>query len=319
MKHIYRTWKCWLLVSGEQYIAALGGGVTILNRTTLEIVHHFSGFRYILGGVFISDDILAIFTGEQKIFFLQISEKKLLWACPRPRQLAHSGDIQCCHIPGTEKLACIARGKHSLREHFFLLIDCNYQTISIQEIPDCYRLVSALIYDAAFGLAFLCSEADNNGRGNMLYKIVGLEDRGAFSTICAWESLQSLGGYSGRFLFMKNYRTETPEMWLWKLDYSPGLHQLKCKEEVLLPFPVFRLERGPVGPKKKYLPKISWIDEKKGLLTTCNSNWIGLYDFFNKKIVIEAEKDEINCGMVLDGNLLIGSEKGLFVEGINLA
>ena len=95
------------IVSNEKYIAVIGCGITILERETFAFVHRFSGIRHVHGGLFPDDDVLAVFTGEQHLYFFQISEKKRLWDCPRPSQLAPTGDMRCCSIPGVNQIICI--------------------------------------------------------------------------------------------------------------------------------------------------------------------------------------------------------------------
>ena len=123
MQSIFRKWNCWNIASNNEYIATFGSGVTVLKRSTLEEIHHFTGIKYIMGGMFVSEDILVVYTTEQKIFFLQIPEKRIIWACPRHRKISAVGDIRCCLIPGTHKIACIAAGKSSLENYFFMLVD----------------------------------------------------------------------------------------------------------------------------------------------------------------------------------------------------
>ena len=132
-------------------------------RSTFELVHQFTGIRHIHGGFFLNGDVLAVLTGEQRLYFFQISEKRLLWECPRPRQLAPMGDMQCCQIPGTDQIACIAAGKQSLEEHFLLLVNYKKQTSSLHVIPDCRRVILSLVWEKSLGLALLSYEANVSG------------------------------------------------------------------------------------------------------------------------------------------------------------
>ncbi|MEI3094645.1 MAG: hypothetical protein V8T48_12245 [Oscillospiraceae bacterium] len=106
-RNVYR------IASSAEYIAALGYGITSMFISSPEYAISTEDF--------LNGDVLVVFTGEQRLYFFQISEKRLLWECPRPRQLAPMGDMQCCQIPGTDQIACIAAGKQSLEEHFLLL------------------------------------------------------------------------------------------------------------------------------------------------------------------------------------------------------
>ena len=74
MVTIDKKWECWGIAHNDQYIATIGNGVTVWNRATLDLVHHFAGMRWIHGGIFVNDDVLMV-----KTFLLSnISEKATL-------------------------------------------------------------------------------------------------------------------------------------------------------------------------------------------------------------------------------------------------
>ena len=290
-----------------EYIAAIGNGITILKRNTCELVHQFAGIRHIHGGFFLGDDVLAIFTGEQRLYFFQISEKKLLWECPRPQQLASLGDMKCCPIPGTDQIVCIAEGKQGINEHFLLLVDYKNRTCSLQPIPNCHRVVASVTWEQTLGVTLLSYEAKENG--NLAYNIIKLGDSGALSTLCEWECSQRVNAYSGKHLFLNNNRGREAQLWMCELTFSAQHQRWKWSNAQSLPIPYFKTP-GPVGAGV-HLPYVSWVDEVSGLLTACTSDWIGVCDFRNCRMVAEYNGKSINCGMVLDGNLLVGSSNGV--------
>lgn len=316
MKTVYRSNQCYQIAHSTQYIAAMGHGITVLKRDTFEFVHRFTGLRWIHGGLFLNEDILAVYTGEQRLYFFQISEKKLLWACPRPRQLASSGDMECCQIPGTEKLACIARGKKDMREHFLLVADCKNQTFSIQEIPNCYCVVRSLALTRPLGLTALSYEA--KGDGAELYRLIRIEE-GRTSVLNEWESFRPfISAYSGNYVFLEEYAEHGAQLYVHPLDLSKQSQPYQCEDAVALPIPSYFVKGPWVGaPGKFLLPSVSWVDEESGLLTACRPEWIGVCDFHNQKLLAEYSGEDIHCGIILDGNLLIGRSKGIAMEHLN--
>lgn len=306
-RNVYR------IASSAEYIAALGYGITIWKRSTFELVHQFTGIRHIHGGFFLNDDVLVVFTGEQRLYFFQISEKRLLWECPRPRQLAPMGDMQCCQIPGTDQIACIAAGKQSLEEHFLLLVNYKKQTFSLHAIPDCRRVILSLVWEKSLGLALLSYEA--NVSGGLACNIIQAEDSETFSTLYEWECGQSMNAFSGKHLFLNDYRGQTAQVWMRELVLSEERQHLEWGNAVPLPIPFFKTP-GPVGTGV-HLPYISYVDESSGLLTACTLSWIGVCDFRSRRTVAEFSGDGIYCGIILDGNLLIGTSKGIAVERLH--
>lgn len=296
------------------YIATLGSGITILTRSKHEFVHHFTGIYNIHGGFFLDENILVVYTGEQRLYFFQIPEKKLIWKCPRPKQLASSGDMRCCQIPGTGKIVCIAMGKQSLREHFYLLIDYNQQTIRSYNIPNCYRVVHSLAWSQSLGATFLSYEA--KGDGKLQYRITGLDEDGTLTTLLEWEAYQSVNSYSGNYLFMNDHSKQEPQLMVYKLSKSSQPQKLVWEDTFQLPVPFF-CSKGPVGTEKMLLPSISWVDEETGLLTSHTPNWIGVYSLPTKKLIGEFRQNNISYGTIINSNLYIGCIPGLWVSNLD--
>lgn len=284
--------------------------MTILQRSTLEEIHHFTGIRYIIGGMFINEDVLAVYTTEQKLFFLRISDKSVIWTCSRPKNLSSFGDIRCCSILGTQKIACVAAGKKSMREHFLMLVDFEEKSVSLKEIPDCCRVVHSLTWTEEFGLSFLTSEA--KGNEILLYKIFGVSDQGDCTKLCEWESPETVDTYCGNFIFMK---CNKPNLHLkgYKLELSPDTQKITLQNSFLILFPSI-CSRRLVGAEREYLPSITWMDEKCGLLIGNTSDWLGLYDYINDQMISEYSQRQISCGAVIDNTLLIGCLPGLFAD-----
>lgn len=308
-----RRWPCWEISHNDQYIATIGAGISIWDRATLEFVHHFTGIRWIHGGIFVNDDVLMVFTGEQKLFFFQISKKKLLWTVSRPRELAASGDMCCCHIPGTEKVCCIAQGKKSLDEHFVLIVDWSSQKILIHQILNCYRVVSNLVWSQELGLSFLSRQAKGNNK-TMLYRIIKVDDVGNALILYDEESDLSFLAYSGRYLFFADYNGQIPEAKAYPLEQPTIIDNLTLGEPLRIPITPL-LTSSSVGTKRLVFPHVCCVDECTGLLVVCNKQkWVGVYDFINGKAIMELQDGEVNCGKLLDTRLLIGYSSGFSVE-----
>lgn len=313
MLTIDKRWECWEIAHNDRYIATIGNGVTVWNRATLELVHRFTGVRWIHGGIFVNDDVLMVYTGEQKLFFFQISERKLLWAAPRPRELDVSGDMCCCHIPGTEKVACVTQGKKSLDEHFLLIVDWNTQEQCLQRIPDCYRVVSHFVWTPVLGLTFLSWQAKGDNV-TMLYRIFRMDNTGSCTILYDEESLLSVLAYSGHYLFMADYSGQTPEACVYPLEQSTARDTLRLGKPLPTGIPPL-LTDGPVWARKLVFPQICWVDENAGLLVACTKQkWVGVYDFLNAKMITEQHNSEVIYGKLLDGKLLMGCASGFSVE-----
>ena len=316
MVTIDKKWECWGIAHNDQYIATIGNGVTVWNRATLDLVHHFAGMRWIHGGIFVNDDVLMVYTGEQKLFFFQISQRKLLWAVPRPSELDSSGDMCCCHIPGTEKIACIARGRKSLNDLFLLTVDWNAQELCLQCIPDCYRVVSNFVWTQQLGLTFLSRQAKGDDT-TMVFRIHQVDNIGKSLILYSGESTHSILAYSGNYLFMADYSSTPPKSSVYPLEQSSVRDNLKLGSPLSLPI-LPLLEKGPVGTQRFIFPRICWINEKTGLLVACsNRKSVGIYDFLNVKMISEYPNGKVLYGKLLDGRLLIGCASGFAVELLN--
>lgn len=315
MLTIDKRWQYWEIAHNDRYIATIGEGVTVWNRATLEPLHHFTGLKWIHGGIFVNEDVLLVYTGEQKLFFFQISEKKLLWAAPRPRELAVSGDLCCYPIPGTEKVACIAQGKKSLEEHFLLVVDWRTQEQRIQQIPDCYRVVSHLVWTQELGLTFLSRQAKGDDV-TMRYRIFRVENTGLCTILYNGESSLSVLAYSGRYLFLADYSGQAPEARVYPLERSTERDTLQLAKPLPMGIPPL-LTDGPLWARRLVFPQICWIDEDAGLLVACHKRkWVGLYDFLHQKMVAEHQNGQVIYGKSLDGRLLLGCAPGFSVEAM---
>lgn len=314
MKSICNERNVIQIVSNDRYIAVIGCGITILERATFAFVHRFAGIRHIHGGTFLDDDVLAVFTGEQRLYFFQISEKKLLWECPRPSQLAPTGDMQCCSIPSVNQIVCIAEGNQGLEDHVLLLVDYQKRTYTLQNITSCRRVASSLVWNQELGVTLLSYEA--TGHGDLAYSIAGISDTGAVSILHEWKCSQCKNAYSGKHLFLNDNNGKEAQLWMCEFVHSSQEQQWKWSTSVHLPIPFFKTP-GPVGAGV-YLPYVSWVDETLGLLTANTLSWICVCDFHNQRLLAECNSDRISCGLVLDGNLLIGTSKGVIEMHLDL-
>lgn len=99
MKSICNERNVIQIVSNDRYIAVIGCGITILERATFAFVHRFAGIRHIHGGIFLDDDVLAVFTGEQRLYFFQISEKNSYGSVHAHRNLHQLGICSAVQYP----------------------------------------------------------------------------------------------------------------------------------------------------------------------------------------------------------------------------
>lgn len=304
--------NCWKIVHNFRYIAAFGTGISVFDRTSLELVYHITGLRCIHGGLFADDDTLMVYTGEQKLFFFRISQRRLLWAVPRPREIASSGDMCCCKIYGTDEILCVAQGRKSLEEHFLLAVDHNAEKLSVRKLPDCYRVVSQLVWTAEQGAALLSYQAKGDDR-TLLYRIHRINGD-ACSILYEGESIQQPRFYSGNYLFLADYSVAPPRASAYPLT---GRDYLNLGKPLPVSLPAMWTS-GPVGAEKQVLPRICWVDEAQGLITACDQrDWAGVYDFRNGKMILEAHCAGAAYAELLDGRLLIGTTAGLFAEQVN--
>lgn len=311
MEKIRNIRNCWKIIHNSRYIAAFGNGIYVLDRVSLELVYHITGLRWVHGGLFVDDDTLMVYTGEQKLFFFRISHRRLLWATPRPKEIAPTGDMRCCKIHGTDEILCVAQGRKSLEEHFLLMVDHNGEKLSAWRLPDCYRVVTQLVWTMEQGATFLSYQAKGDNR-TILYRIHRINGD-ACSILYEGESIQQPHFYSGKYLFMADYSVNPPRASAYPLTGRD--HQNLGKPlPVILPA---MWTNGPVGAKKQVLPRICWVDEAQGILVACDQrDWACVYDFRNEKMVQEAHCAGATYGELLDGRLLIGGVTGLFADGL---
>ncbi|MEI3094646.1 MAG: hypothetical protein V8T48_12250 [Oscillospiraceae bacterium] len=169
-------------------------------------------------------------------------------------------------------------------------------------IPDCRRVILSLVWEKSLGLALLSYEA--NVSGGLACNIIQAEDSETFSTLYEWECGQSMNAFSGKHLFLNDYRGQTAQVWMRELVLSDKRQHLEQR-------PSFSRQN------RVHLPYISYVDESSGLLTACTLSWIGVCDFRSRRTVAEFSGDGIYCGIILDGNLLIGTSKGIAVERLH--
>lgn len=309
MQKVFGKWSCCTIAHNSSYIASFGTGVTVLDRYSLEQICHFTGLRSIHGGVFVSDDVLMVYTGEQRLYFLQISSKSIIWECARPRELASCGDMRCCLIPGTEKAAIIARGKKSLNEHYLLLADYQNKSLSISLIPDVYRVTQALTYTPELGLHFLSSQGEE---GKLLYMLTSISENGESSCLCRWESREEIVLYTGRHIFACDHSATGLRASLCPVSFEKAEGILSFGAKQCLPLPVFEFKS--FGGVKKLLPRIIRSDEERKLFAAVHDSWLGVYDLDKNALLAEYELQYPQCCSVLDGRLFVGCAPGLYVQ-----
>ncbi len=297
---------------GASYIAAIGSGITIIKRDTLEIIHRFSGIPATHGGVFLDDDTLAVFTGKQRILFFSVMRSQMIWSPPRPRELSPQGDMKCCKIGDTSCLACIAQGKHSLEEHFLLLLDYKSKTVTIQEIPHCFRVVSSIVWTAEQGLSFLTYQA--NDEGSCCYKVVNARSTDDFFDLYTGCDDRFVDKYSGRHLFFRDYRGEQSSIWLHSLSSAEGSLQVTQDSGIRLKSRMMR-GIGPFAKEQVCLPHVLFADNPEQAVLILKG-WVGVYQLPISEPVIEMEADGAVCAAVIDEKIFVGCASRIYVQTV---
>ena len=311
MRKLDTKWRCYNIAHNEHYIATIGSGVSIWDRKTLELIHHFQGFHCLHGGLFVGDDILMVYTGEQKIFFLKISEKRVEWAVPRPREIRAGGDLRCCLIPGTQTVAYIADARDNFPDKYLLLVDYSARTVSAHLVEGFEGgAVNSLVYTKEAGLTFRASYY----KGDKIYQV---DETGKAITVYAKSIRNPWIEYTGHYAFVEHHVRELPEAKVFQLQYDAENNALKAAQPFRIPLTLRLSKEYGTHPRTWDLPEISWIDEASGLLVTTDRYsedcWIGIYDFLNKKKLAEYRNDKVWCATLLDNRLLIGCLSGFYV------
>ena len=182
----------------------------------------------------------------------------------------------------------------------------------VRQLPDCYRVVTQLVWTLEQGVTFLSYQAKGDGR-TLLYRIHQINGD-ACSILYEGESTQQPRFYSGNYLFLADCSVAPPRASAYPLT---GRDHLNLGKPLPVTLPAMWTS-GPVGAKKQVLPRICWVDEVQGVLAACDQrDWAGVYDFQNGKMVLEAHCAGATCAELLDGRLLIGTTAGLFAEQRN--
>ncbi len=227
-------------------------------------------------------------------------------------ELALSGDLKCCSIGDTGILACIARGRGSLDEHYLLLIDHVRQNITIKPIHNCYRAVSAITWSEKLGLTFLSYQA--SGTGDICYKITKINKSGEFFPLLVASDHRTIAGYSGTYVFFCDYDSDSPAIWVHRLSIASSTMQLQMNGGVPL-IRKYVIDDGIFTKGKVLLPRISWMNAGEDLLVAYmpnNGGWVGVYDLNNLKLIVQESVDAVTCAAVADKRLLVCCTQGFF-------
>ncbi len=248
------------------------------------------------------ENVLMVYTAEQKIYFLHASEQRMLWECPRPVEAAKIADMRCCRIGDTPVIACVLRGRESLNHHLYMKVDYRNQSVSVQEIPNCYRVISRLVWTLEQGLTFLSFEVNGGG---LECRITHIDEHGTCVNISEWVDERSIARYSGTHLFINDYNAKPPELWMYNVigcentPFAPfdGGKKLEIPcSEFLTPFSGIKL----------LLPTISWADEKAQRLVINAGDWVGVFDCVQNKILEKYDADTASGAAIIDNKLFIG-------------
>ncbi len=313
MMHITKA-GCNSLQVHDRYIVAFGSQVAVLDRKTLKLVRKFGGMRWIHGGVFVDDDTLMVFTGEQKMHFFRISTGEMLWTTPKLAQLGTSGDMRCCKLPDTHKIAAIAAGK-DLDHHYLLIVDHLQKTVSSVPI-NCFWVVETLRHTPALGLHYLTYQAyPTAGCGAGICRIARIEEDGTATTLQEGVTVLNPEYCSDSILFLNEYKDDQQHLkWMFRLEPFTPFAQ---NGTALQSLPLFKIP-GYAGERRMSLPSVSWVDEATGLLTAYSSKWAGIVDFKNDKILYDYQScDFVYCAAVVDGRILIGTSGGVVAEPLD--
>ena len=310
----YGPKNCIQIVYSEAYIAGLGSGICIYERGTFNLLHRVKGIPCIHGGVFVSRDLLFVYTGQNRFYLISASDGQIVWSPPRHKKLASCGDMRICFKAENNTILCIAEGRNRLEDHYLLTIDPFQQDCRIDIIPNCFRVVCNLFQTRTNGTTFLSFQSTGENRIQWFIQSLDAPDRVIYSNIT--DRVPYF--HSEQFAILGDYCSNRGEN-----NYSRLVClDLKSKAEFPLAMPSLWYEKEPsvnllTREKIPYpLPYISCIskDERYLLAYTCDMFFIT--DLQKNQVITTYSGDGefVSCGTIMDSMCLIGCRDGIKIH-----
>lgn len=294
--------NCIQIIHSKAYIVGLGNGICIYDRSTFQLLHQVTGIRCIHGGCFVSEDILFVYTGYNRFYLISVSNGQIIWSPPRPKELAPCGDMRICIDVVHNLVLCIARGKTCLEQHYLLTIDPFNQHYTMDEMPNCFRVICNLFQTNSNETTFLSYQSAEKKGIQWSIRSLDTPRRVIFDKITDWVPYF----HSGRFVILADHLSRRlmcvdlvreaefplalPPQWSEK---KPTIHFL-TKES--MPYP---------------LPHILCISQDEKYLLAYTYDMFIVIDLQNNQVLTTYLDEDIFCGTILESMCLIGCKDGI--------
>ncbi len=302
---IYGPSNCVQIIYSKAYIAGLGSDICIYGRSNFNLLHRIKGVRSIHGGAFISEDILFVYTGENRFYLISASKGQIIWAPPRPKGLATYGDMKVCVDAARNLILCIARGKACLEQHYVLTLDPFKKQCVINEIPNCFRVICNLFQTHSNETTFLSYQSIGKCGIQWLIRSVDTPGRVICGNVTGWVPCY----HSAQFVIFGDYDNNR----LMCVD-------LQNKTEYPLALPTQWYEKKPTinrwtRESMPYpLPHISCISQDEKYLLAYTYDMFFVTDLQKNQVLTTYLGEQIYCGIILDSMCLIGCENGIKIH-----
>ena len=296
--------NCVQIIHSKAYIVGLGNGICIYDRSTLQLLHQVTGIRCIHGGSFVSEDMLFVYTGYNRFYLISVSNGQIIWSPPRPKELAPCGDMRICIDVVHNLVLCIARGKTCLEQHYLLTIDPFNQHYTMDEIPNCFRVICNLFQTHSNEITFLSYQSAEKGI-QWFIRSLNTPERVIGNNHTVWvpcfhsEQFVILADHLSRRLMCidLNQKVEfpltLPSQWY---EREPTIHFLT---KTSMPYP---------------LPNVSHISQDEKYLLAYTYDMFIVIDLQNNQVLTTYLGENIFCGTILDSMCLIGCKDGIKIH-----
>jgi len=289
----------------------LGRGICIYERSTFKLLHRIKGIQCIHGGVFVSQDLLFVYTGYQRFYLISASTGQIIWAPPRHKELDSCGDMKICVDAASNFVLCIAQGKTSLEEHYLLTIDPFHQDCRIDKISNCFRVVRNLAQTHTNGTTFLSLQGSEN-RIHWSIQSLDTPNRVVYGNItdsapCFHsEHFVIISDYSSNCLMCmdlsgkREFPITMPSQWY---EMKPSVN-LFTRENI--PYP---------------LPYVSCISKDEKYLLAYTRDMFFVTDLQKNQVLTTyfGEGEYVSCGTILDSMCLVGCKDGIKIHPFPLS
>lgn len=310
----YGPRNCIHITYSEAYIAGLGSGICIYERSTFKLLHRVNGIPCIHGGVFVSWDLLFVYTGQNRFYLISASDGQIVWSPPRHKKLASCGDMRICFNAENNTISCIAEGRNSLEEHYLLIIDPFQQDCCIDIIPNCFRVICNLFQTRANETTFLSYQS--TGENGLQWSIQTLDApncviyRNITDRVPYFHSEQFaiLGEYCSNHEKYCNNRLVCLDL-KGKTEYPLAMPSQWYEKEPSVN--LFTRENIPYP-----LPYVSCITKDEKYLLAYTSDMFFITDLQKNQVITTYSGDEefISCGTIMDSMCLIGCKDGIKIQ-----